>query len=228
MLGLNPLFRRARDIIAGGELGGPCSFRASTRLSRVFAPLKSWEAMRDQSGGGVLIHEGAHLLMALHQMFGRPARVTARGRGIHNQVEDTVGAILEYDSGLWGTVEIDWCVPGHENPAHAVEAIGPGGTIEVGAGALRLWLAEESRRHHAGWTVWPRSKTEPLAEFSLTPDYCGDEYYLEDLDFVEAVRKQAKPRVGVAEALAIQEVIDAMYRSMAGGGPVDVGREETP
>jgi predicted dehydrogenase len=226
MLAHNPLFRHAHDLIVSGELGLPCSFKASTRLSQVFSTMKGWTFTKEQAGGGVLINSGCHLLMALYVMFGQPSRVTVKGRGVHNQVEDTIGAILEYPNGLWGMVEVNWSVPGHELQTHDIEVIGTSGTIEVGNEAMRLWLHEKSRRNPAGWTQWLRSRTEPLAEFSLSPEYCGDEFFLEDKDFVESVRRGKKPRVGIAEAMAIQELLEAMYRSMESGTTVEVGNAQ--
>ncbi|MEN6625275.1 MAG: Gfo/Idh/MocA family oxidoreductase [Candidatus Sumerlaeia bacterium] len=218
----NPLFHKAHDLVAAGELGQACSFKASTRLSQVFSPMKGWTFTKEQAGGGVLINSGCHLLMALHVLFGPPARVTVKGRGVHNQVEDTLGAIFEYANGLWGMIEITWSVPGHELQTHDIEVLGTAGTIEVGNEALRLWLHQKTRNHPAGWSQWLRSRTEPLAEFSLSPEYCGDEFFLEDQDFVNAVRKGGRPKVGLAEAMAIQELLEAMYRSMAENRPVDL------
>lgn len=223
MVAHNPLFRHAHDMVVSGEIGLPRSFKASMRLSQVFTPMKGWTFTKEQSGGGVLINSGVHMLMALHMLFGQAARVTVKGRGVHNQVEDTVAALVEYSNGLWGMVEINWSVPGHDLQTHDVEIVGTNGTIEVGNEVLRLWLHEKSRRNPAGWSQWLRSRTEPLAEFSLSPDYCGDEFFLEDKDFVECVRRGRKPRVGVAEAMAIQEMLDAMYRAIESGTTVEVG-----
>ncbi len=222
MLAHNPLFEKAAGMLAGGDLGRVCSFKASTRLSQVFAPMKGWTFSREQAGGGVLINSGCHLLMALQMMFGPPARVYVKATGVHNEVEDSLGAILEYANGVWGLVEVTWSVPGHELQTHDIEVTGSAGTLQVGNEILRLWLNQRSRQHPAGWSQWLRSRTEPLADFSLSPEYCGDEFYLEDKDFVEAVRKGRQPRVGVAEALMIQRLLEAMYRSMSEGRPVEL------
>ncbi|MCL5269537.1 MAG: Gfo/Idh/MocA family oxidoreductase [bacterium] len=225
MLAHNPLFSRAGELIRGGALGAIKSFRASCRLSQVFAPMKGWTFTRDKAGGGVLINSGCHLLFILLEMFGRPRCFTVRGGGVHNEVEDTLGALIDYPNGLWGVMEVTWSVPGHETQTHDVEVIGTGGTLEVGNQWLRVWLARRTSDLPAGWTQWRRAELEPRADFSLSPDYCGDEFYLEDRDFVEAVRKGRPPRVGVAAALAVQEMVDAIYRALESGAPAPMPAE---
>ena len=53
-------------------------------------------------------------------------------------------------------------------------------------------------------------------------DYCGDEFFLEDKDFVESVRGGRRPKVGVDQALPVQEILDALYRSMESGRYVEL------
>jgi len=225
MLAHNPLFSRAAELTGGGVLGDVKSFKASCRLSQVFSPKKGWTFTRDRAGGGVLINSGCHLLFVLTMLFGRPRGVFVRGRGVHNEVEDTLTAILDYPSGLWGSVDVTWSVPGYELQTHDVEIIGTAGTLEVGNQGLRLWLHHKSAEHPAGWSEWRRGAQEPRAAFSLSPDYCGDEFFLEDQDFVEAVRGARAPKVGVEQGLLVQEMLDAMYRSMAGGQYVELAGE---
>lgn len=218
----NPLFQRAREMATNGVLGKIKSFRASCRLSQVFSPKKGWTFTRERAGGGVLINSGCHLLAVLALLFGRPRGVLARGSGVHNQVEDTMSAMIDYPSGLWGSLEVTWSVPGYDLQTNDVEMIGTDGTLETGNQALRLWLAHKSDHYPSGWTQWARADVEPKAAFSLSPDYCGDEFFLEDKDFVEAVRTGRSPKVGMELALLVQEMLDAMYRSMAGGSYVEM------
>lgn len=225
MLGHNPLFQRAAAMIGQGVIGEIKSFNASCRLSQVFSPKKGWTFQKDRAGGGVLINSGCHLLFVLYQLLGLPQQVTARGSGVHNDVEDTFAALLDY-AGFWGTVEVTWSVPGHELQTHDVEIIGTGGTIEVGNEVLRLWLSKALPGYRTGWSEWRRQTTAPVAEFSLSPDYCGDEFFLEDRDFIEAVRDRRPPKVGVAEALQVQRLLDALYRSMAAGHAIELVARE--
>lgn len=228
MLAHNPLFSRASEFLAGGVLGDLKSFRASCRLSQVFQPMKGWTFTKDKAGGGVLINSGCHLLYVLIQLFGRPKGVFVRGSGVHNPVEDTLTAIFDFESGLSGSLEVTWSVPGHESQTHDVEVVGTAGTLNVGNQWLRLWLSHKADQLPAGWSQWHREETPPLASFNLSPDYCGHEFFLEDQDFVEAVRKGRKPRVGVEEALVVQELVEALYQGMESGQYTELPREDAP
>jgi predicted dehydrogenase len=230
MLAHNPLFERAGRMASEGKIGEIKSFKASCRLSQVFSPKQGWTFTLEWAGGGVLINSGCHLLFVLQRLFGRPKGLVVRGGGVHNEVEDTLAALIDYPSGVWGAVEVTWSVPGHEIQTHDIEITGSGGTIEVGNDWLRLWLSQAGKDEPAGWSQWRREELQPKAPFTLSPDFCGDEFFLEIQDFVESVRQGRRPKVGVEEALGVQETLDACYRSMPGGDyvaltPVEEGTQ---
>ena len=62
----------------------------------------------------------------------------------------------------------------------------------------------------------------------MSPDYCGDEFYLEDEDFVHAIREKRQPRVGFEEALRVQEFLAALYASMESGNYTRVDQIAEP
>ncbi len=216
------LFLKASEFIQSGILGTIKSFQASCRLSQVFKQQDGWTFSGCKSGGGVLINSGCHLLYAMHMLFGSCKGVYARGSGVHNVVEDTMSALVDYKNDLWGTIKVDWSVPGHELQTHDIEIIGTAGTLTVGNQWMRLWLSRRSGQLDPGWHQWERAQEEPRAAFSLSPHYCGDEFYLEIDDFVQSVIDNRNPRVGLDKALEIQILLDALYRSMKTGRYVDL------
>lgn len=219
MLAFNPLFERARDMIEKGAIGKIKSYRASCRLSQAFSPSKEgWTFTKEKAGGGVLINSGCHLLYVLQALFGRPAGLTVRGGPIHNEVEDILAALVDYRSGLWGQLEVTWSVPGYESQSHDVEIIGTGGTLLVTNDLLRLWAPQAGQTQKARTEIIRREELTPRAPFTLSPEYCGDEFYLEDADFIGALREKRAPRVGIDQAYAIQETLHAIYVSMQNKG----------
>lgn len=214
MLGHNPLFDEAARIVSSGVLGNVKSCRASCYLSQVFSPSKGWTFTKDRAGGGVVINSGSHLLYVMLKVMGGVSGVTARGLGVHNDVEDTFGALVDFKSGAWGSIQISWSVRGYEFQTHDLWLEGTNGTLEVGNQNLRLWLIDEKARYAKGWTETRRTEVEPKAPFSLSPDYCGDEFYLEDLDFVAACREGRQPKVGWQEGMEVQALLEALYQSM--------------
>jgi predicted dehydrogenase len=218
----NPLFQRAAQWIAEGAIGTVKSFKAGCRLSQVFSPKSGWTFTKERAGGGVLINSGCHLLYTLTMLLGRPAAVTARGCAVHNAVEDAFGALIEYPGGVWGMLEVTWSVPGHELQTNDIEVIGTEGSVEVGVETLRLWRAHEGGGRPAGWTQLTREETTPRAPFTLSPDYCGDEFYLQMQDFAESIRDRRAPRVGVDQAYLVQEMLAALYEAMETGARTPV------
>lgn len=218
----SPLVDKAAELLTGGALGEVRTFKASCRLSQVFAARKGWAANREQSGGGVVIGAGRHVLSLLARLFGRPSAVRVRGGGIHGEVEDAAAGLIEFGAGLWGSFEANWSVPGHEFQSNDLEVTGSAGALELSNHYLRLWLHKAHGGHPAGWSQWARGDLEPRAAFTLSPEYCGDEFYLEDKDFIDAVHGARQPKVGIELGLLVQEILDACYRSMAAGQSVSL------
>jgi predicted dehydrogenase len=223
MLGHNPLFEEAARLVREGGLGDVKSCRASCFLSQVFKPSVGWTFTKDKAGGGVVINSGSHLLYVIQKVMGAAKGVQARSSGVHNPVEDTFGALVDFQSGAWGTINISWSVPGYEFQTHDLMIEGTNGTIEVGNEVLRAWLVDEQAGYAKGWTEKRRSETEPRALLSLSPDYCGDEFFLEDEDFVRAIAEKRQPKVGWDEGLAVQFFLDALYRSAEERQFIEVG-----
>ncbi len=105
----NPVYRKVRDMIRGGELGG---------LKRVVWAMTDWyrpQSYHDSSewrstwkgeGGGVLVNQCPHQLDLWQWIFGLPDRVRAvchEGRYHDIEVEDDVTAYFEYRDGPTGT-----------------------------------------------------------------------------------------------------------------------------
>lgn len=225
MLGFNPLFAEAARLVRAGAVGEPKAVRASCRLGQVFAPSKGWTFTKEAAGGGVLINSGSHLLFALLEILGPARSVVARAAPIHNAVEDALTAIVDFESGVWAGVDVSWSSPGYEFQTHDVAIEGTNGALEVGNETLRVWLSEPRDGCAKGWTERRRAETEPIAPFNLSPDYCGDEFYLEDADFVAAIRERRPPRVGWDKGLAVQRLLDAFYRAAASGAREAVARD---
>ncbi|MBI3736309.1 Gfo/Idh/MocA family oxidoreductase [Candidatus Sumerlaeota bacterium] len=224
MLGHHPLFEKAAILAREGIIGRVISARASCYLSQVFAPNQGWTFTKSKAGGGVVINSGSHLLFVLNRILGPVKGVISRGSPVHNEVEDTFAAMVDFAGGAWGTVDISWSVPGYEFQTHDLRIEGTNGTIEVGNEILRLWLIEAAGGFSKGWTQMRRSEVEPRAALSLSPDYCGDEFYLEDLDFVSALREKRQPKIGWDQGLEIQRLLDALYRSMESGTYMEIRR----
>ena len=104
-----PAYVQAASLIAGGAIGQVR--RVSVTATTWFRPThyfsaRPWRARWATVGGGVLMHQTCHQLDGLISLIGRPTAITAQAwRSLHDfEVEDSVSALLEFGSGVHGTL----------------------------------------------------------------------------------------------------------------------------
>jgi predicted dehydrogenase len=205
------IYQEVARILSEGALGEIRGFQASCYLSQVFQPKKGWIYSRTLSGGGMVINSTCHLLHALQSWFGPVQAVTARCRSVHSaEVEDEASIDLEF-GGLTGGIHTSWSQPGYEVETSTIQIEGGAGTLDVDDTGLRLQLGAE-RGAQSPERFQPRAQFDQAA-FNLSPGYGGEGYYREDEDFVRACLERRPAKVGWQEGLAVQRVIDAIYRS---------------
>lgn len=225
MKGHYPLWREAARRMRSGWIGTPRRFSARVYLSQVMGPMKGWTFTRDKAGGGFLINSGIHLVQLLRLLFGDARRAHALARPMHSQVEDSICALIEYDSGVFGCYDASWSVPGHPTESTTVLVEGDAGTMEISDDWLRTHHLNGRGEAPRGWSQTHRAELDEAA-FTLSPDYGGEGYYNQIRDFVRAVRGSGRPLYDFQEGLAVQRVVDALYRSVEQQGPVEIEPED--
>lgn len=221
MKGHYPLWQEAVRRLQNGAVGKPLRYRASVYFSQVLSPKKGWTFTRELSGGGVVINSGVHLLHFLNMLFGQASRVTALSTPLHSDVEDTLAALLEYPSGLFGSYDASWSLPGHQTEASCVLVEGSEGVMEITDDWLRVYRLSPGADAPKGWSKTHRGELDH-AKFNLSPDYGGEGYYNQLEDFAEAIRDKRPARHDWQNGLQIQQLTDAIYRSAAERQPVNV------
>jgi len=222
-----PAAVRIRRALDEGALGPPVTGAVVARLNRDAAYYaEPWRGRRATEGGGVLMTQAIHHIDLLQWYLGPARRVTGRcATLVHHgviDVEDTVGAVVEFASGAIATI-------------HA------GTTFRPGLGA-QVWVSD-ARGRTASVTEFPEGvgfldlSTIPGDEVSvraagigLTPDRTLAEIH-DDLvpyharlveDFVEAVRGDREPAVTGRDAVRSLEIVQAVYASSRTGAPVEI------
>lgn len=218
MKGHYPHWLEAARRLSEGWLGAPRRFRATVYLSQVLGPRKGWTFTKDKAGGGILINSGIHLVHFLTVLFGDVQRVVARSRPMHSAVEDTLAALIEFRSGVFGSYDTSWSVPGYQTEGTTVVVECDDGMLEITDDCLRSFHLHGSERLEKGWTREHRAEFDRAA-FNLSPDYGGEGYYNQVEDFVRAIRAGGRPRYDWQTGLAVQRVVDALYRSCESGEP---------
>lgn len=205
------LYQEVGRLLLEETLGELRTFEATCYLSQVFEPKKGWIYTRELSGGGMVINSTCHLLHALQSWFGPVKAVTAHCRSVHSaEVEDEASIAIEFCA-LTGHLNTSWSRRGYEVETSTIRIEGSAGTLELHDTGLRLRLTATAKG--AGVDRFqPRAQFEQAA-FNLSPNYGGEGYYREDEDFVHACRQRRPAMVGWDVGLAVQRVIDAIYRS---------------
>lgn len=211
-----------RAFVDEGRLGAPVCARGSMLETQV--PWWGPHQVGAISGGGAIASTAVHIIDLLMWLAGSPRPLTAtasttrlyprkRGTGVPAQrsaepydVEDLAFGHVRFENGFWMTIEGGWTwdAPGFECRFDLV-----GDRAQASATPLRF-SAEEG---------------EHLIE--LDEGTAGDlderpSIRREIADVVEAFRSGRPPLVTMEQALEVQAVVDALYRSAAAGAEVAV------
>jgi predicted dehydrogenase len=239
-----PAVQHARRLIADGALGEVNHFRMQFIASYSANPrgALSWRFSRELAGHGILADLGSHAVDLAQFLLGPIARVTATsailipqrpkaemGSGTHFSVvegevelgevenEDWTAALVEFESGLKGTIELSRVLVGAE-ARYRFEANGTRGAVAWDferMNELELYLPLDTG--DAGTARIVMGPQHP--DFARFQPGQGIGMGYDDLKVIEAYRflqsiadgQQREP--GVREILAAAKVLDAIARS---------------
>lgn len=221
-----PVFRALRGLIASGELGQPMAalFRDDQYFPIQGTYASQWRADASQAGGGCLIEHSIHDLDILRFCFGEVDSVVARtaNHAGHQGIEDLAAVTLSFASGFEAQLTSVW---------HDILSRGSTRRLEVFCREGMVWLDDEFR---GPLHIQTSDDTEVRAcpsppwvdDLPLADDEVGlavRAYVEADRAFIDAVTAGRPPTPGLDAALEAHRLVDAAYRSAAGGGaPIGV------
>ncbi len=142
----NPLFRKARDIVQGGELGGlkrTIWIATNWYRTQYYYDSGDWRATWAGEGGGVLLNQCPHQLDLWQWICGMPESVTAFcdiAKYHRIEVEDDVTLVTRYKNGAVGTFI---ATTGEFPGTNRLEVSGDKGKIVLENGMLKWWKLKE-------------------------------------------------------------------------------------
>jgi UDP-N-acetyl-2-amino-2-deoxyglucuronate dehydrogenase len=224
--------------IESGALGRLTSAVATVSWwrSQEYYDSGDWRGTWAMDGGGCLANQGVHTVDLLLWFLGAPVDVVAHTAQLAHsrvEVEDTVAAVIRFESGALATL-------------HATTAAYPGLTVRLqvlgdgGSAVLdndRLFYFHGSDRHDGasggrtdrGIGGAGNQAAELLPEDSgqvvgggpgTSAMFTGHDRQYRDV--VEAIRTGRAPAVGVGDALLALATVQAVYESARTGAPVRV------
>lgn len=206
---------RMREMIDAGAIGRPMTFRAREGHSGPHAA-HFWDA--ELAGGGALLDMASHGAEAARYLFGKEVAVRevfAWGatlvHGNRTSAEDNAVMLVRFEGDRLATMDVSWSSKG--GLENRFEVYGDAGRMvqDITATSLRAFIERpagylgEKADIDTGWVF-------PVA----------DETYVHGHDammrhVVESFRAGTPPRETFEDGLAVNQIIDAAYRSMRSG-----------
>ena len=197
----SPVFRKAKELLASEVVGEPVFFRGYCLSSDVLREGSGWRSKRPS--GGVLLDSAPHLLDCLMWFFNEPTSVAAVKKSVYSsQVEDYVHALLSYESGLLGHIDLCWSISNYRIPEVLLEIHGKNGMLTVTDDFVRVSTGKQVAV--SGNQIYRKQSFHPEVPFLLTEP----EYTLEDVAFLEAVHTKAAPETSFVQAAKVNALID--------------------
>lgn len=219
MMGMNQRFNRDTQILKGhiakGVVGEVYHAKAYWLRRSGVPNIGSWFSRKELSGGGPMIDLGVHLLdVCLHLMDNfDPVSVTAatfemlapqlpavREAGAAYNVEDFATALIRMRNGATVQLETSWMLHQAEGNRQDVELYG------ANAGAT-LYPVRLHREGASGY-----EHVELTATGDLPFPHCSRYQH-----FADVLQGKAEQLVSWEQSLAVQRILDAVYRSAREG-----------
>lgn len=150
-------FREMKRLLATGIIGKQFHFTGEA-YGPVVTKSKggSWRA-KPSEGGGCLFDYASHVLNLVQEVIGKPVKVrgTLLKKFYSKEVEDGVFSSLTLDSGLSGSLSINWSDETYRKMSTSLMIIGDKGKIICDATELKVYLKEENKAEGLpkGWSI---------------------------------------------------------------------------
>ncbi len=211
---LRPDVQTIGKFINSGELGRLYYCKTGWLQGRSAWSMGGWRGQRLRAGGGAFLSLGTALLdfslwlLAPH----RPVSVTgvAHHRTAGAEVEDTAFAMIKFDSGILLTVEVGWSML-MDRAFTYFNAFGTSGAALLNP----IQIHKEMYGHLVNVTPKIPSKGIQRASFKLLMDL-----------WVNSLAKDSPSAIPVADALLINQLADAFYKSSTSNAEVFLTSEK--
>jgi predicted dehydrogenase len=222
MMRFNVYHRKIQEMIRSGALGTPVMARG--QMTCWYPPIPgAWRQAPELGGGGPLTDMGSHVVDLMEMFFGRTKRITARtfNRVHRYPVEDTCVALIEFENGAAGVVDVSFAIP-DEASEFVLEVYGSRGAVKgkhsLGQGPggdLRQCILGADKDYDAQQQAQGQAGYQPMA---LEPE---NTYRGEIEAFSQAILEGRPAPVPAEDGLWNHIVMEAAYKSARTGRIVE-------
>ena len=210
----------AKQAIVKGFAGEVYHARASWMRTRgIPIGTGGWFLDKSKSGGGALIDIGVHMLDLAWYLLGQPKPATAFGithqksRSLMSDrtfdVEDGAFAMIRFEDGKSLELSTSWALnQPPQQQGNTVRVFGDEAAIDV--------YTAQGATIYRGFT----EKGDSRASVLKPPKIVSHAALMRH--FKECIAGKAKPVPGANEGIVLMQMVDAIYRSSAGGKSVEI------
>ncbi len=238
----NPMVQVAREMIRAGEVGEVVGFSGNYVEDYMCDPASpfTWRCERRLAGAGALADLGSHLINMAHVLLGPISRVngvfrtvhakrteTATGRPRTVENEDLANTLIEFASGVPGTMYISRIAAGYKCGL-TVQVVGTRGTVEFDQermNELRLYRTDDVAGRRGVRTILAGPEHPDYGAFCPAPGHglgINDLKVIEVRNLLRAIRTNTPASPDFAEGLRVQQVMTAIERAAASGSWISV------
>jgi predicted dehydrogenase len=197
-------FRKAREILATGNLGSPMFVRARYGHGGRIGYEKEWRANAEISGGGEAIDQGVHLIDLARWFLGDFVKVQGAAPTFYwnMPVEDNAFFLLHTASGSVAFLHASWT---EWKNVFSFEYFGRTGKLEI-SGLGGSYGIERLAYFQMLPSMGPPETT--IYEYPVA----DDSWEAEMADFAEDIRLQRAPSPGIADAQAALQIAEQVRK----------------
>jgi predicted dehydrogenase len=208
---------KLKEMIEAGRLSKPFLVSARVKWHRgaEYYSNSRWRGTTALDGGGALINQGIHTVDLMLWLMGDVSRVYAKGiTALHRiEVEDTLVATMEFESGAIGTLEATTAAyPGYPR---CLELTGAEGTITIEHDRI---ISADLRSPIEDLKNLKEHDSNAAAVSPVVSDTRGHKRIFED--FLKAIETGSIPRCDGREGRRSVKVVEAIYQSSSEGRAV--------
>lgn len=206
-----------KKMIADGQIGDIVSMRA--QFSCWYPEIAgSWRQSKKLGGGGALMDLGVHCLDLLHYVTGTKAvGVTAicDTQTFQYEVDDSASLLLKMNNGAHAYVDVNFNIP--DNAAVSrMEIYGTKGSV-ICEGTLSQEEVGTTKVSFAELTGYDAMQNRGSDHFFYMEPASGNMYTKEIESFSASLLAGTEPLVRIDDAIFIQEIAEAAYKSTETG-----------
>jgi len=220
-----PFFCKVKEAVSGGVLGRMVFGDAYMKYYRSPSYYKNagWRSTWDIAGGGALMNQGIHGLDLLRWIMGKVKAVCAKSGHLARNipVDDTTVAILEFESGAYGVLQVSTSTNPGEPSRYMFH--GDKGTIILSDSGIERWAVSKKPEIRA-----KDSPAEMLSKIEDEKKEGGSSeipmgHAAQICDMVAAIKEDREPLVTPEDARDNVAVIQAIYESARTGKEIVLG-----